>query len=128
MMKKTIAFILTLVFILSLAGCGKTEREYYEDIIVPLQDASGQIIIKEWRYLQGSGAEVYYQKENSEPVLLGKTTGADDGFCPFKEGLYEITQDGNSITVKWCFHPVDKDKTDWRGRTFDLPSNENGEK
>ena len=52
MMKKTIAFILTLVFILSLAGCGTTEREYYEDIIVPLQDASGQIIIKEWRYLQ----------------------------------------------------------------------------
>lgn len=127
-MKKTIAFILALVFILGLAGCSTTEREYYEDIIVPLQDASDQLIIKEWSYLLGSGAEVYYQKENSQPVLLGKTTGADDGFCPFKEGLYEITQAGNSITVKWRFHPADKDKTNWRSKTFHLPSNENGEK
>ena len=101
-------------------GCS-SEREYCDDIYISLQDSSEKLIIKEWSYLQGSGIEVYYQKSDDNPVLLGKTTSGDDGFCPFKEGLYEFTQDGNTVTIKWCFNPSNKDKTNWRSKTFELP-------
>lgn len=63
---------------------------------------------------------MYYQKDDSEPFLLGKTTGGDDGFCPFDEGLYELTQDGEAVTLKWCFNPSD-DKDKWHSKTFNLP-------
>ena len=121
-MKKFISVVLALLFLLGLTGCNPTEREYHEDITVTLQDSSEKIIVKEWCYLMGSGAEVYYQKGGAEPILLGKTTGGDDGFCPFQEGLYEITENGRSVTVKWCFNPSDGDKTNWRSESFDLPS------
>ena len=114
------------ILVIALAGCAPMEREYHADLVVPLQDPSEQLVIKEWSFLQGSGAEVYYQKDGAEPVLLGKTTGGDDGFCPFREGLYEITQDGSALTVSWCFHPSDNDKTNWRSETFDLSFSENG--
>lgn len=119
-MKKCIALLLMITCAFGLVGCNSAEREYYDDIIIDLQDSSEKVIIKEWSYLQGSGAEVYYTKVDAEPILLGNTTGGDDGFCPFKEGLYEITQSGNSVIVKWCFNPSDKDKANWRSKTFEL--------
>ena len=120
--KKALIVVLgCLVVLLAFGGCD-SEREYYDDIHIALQDSSERIIIKEWSYLLGSGAEVYYQKNDAEPVLLGKTTGGDDGFCPFKEGLYELSQDGNTVTVKWCFNPSNKDKSSWKHETFELPT------
>ena len=116
----SIAVVCCMIVLLILGGCG-TGREYYDDIHISLQESSEKIIIKEWSFLQGSGAEVYYQKNDSNLVLLGKTTGGDDGFCPFKEGLYEIIQTGNSVTVKWCFDPSNKDKSNWKYETFELP-------
>jgi hypothetical protein len=124
MKKALIAVLGCLVVLLAFCGCdseGASEREYYDDIYFTLQDASEKLIIKEWSFLLGSGSEVYYQKGDDDPILLGKTTGGDDGFCPFKEGLYEITQDGRSVTVKWCFRPSDKDTSNWRSETFELP-------
>lgn len=95
-------------------------REYNEDIVLPLQDPSEKIIIKEWSFLMGSGAEIYYQKDCGNLILLGKTTGGDDGFCPFNEGLYEILEEDRAVTVKWCFRPSDN-KADWPSKTFRLP-------
>lgn len=115
--KALIAVLGCLVVLLAFCSCG-SEREYYDDIYITLQDASEKLIIKEWSFLQGSGIEVYYQKDDDDPILLGKTTGGDDGLCPFKEGLYEITQDGRSVTVKWCFNPA---MSIWRSETFELP-------
>ena len=120
-MKKALTAVLgCLVVLLAFGGCD-SEREYYDDIYIPLQDASEQLIIKEWSFLLGSGIEVYYQKGDAEQILLGKALGGDDGFCPFKEGLYELTQDGNSVTIKWCFSPSNKNKDDWKSKTFELP-------
>ena len=116
----SIAVVVCLLISFVLGGCA-SEREYYDDIYITLQDSSEKIIIKEWSYLQGSGAEIYYQKNDTDPVILGKTTGGDDGFCPFKEGLYEIAQDGDSLIVRWCFNPSNKDKTDWRYKSFEIP-------
>ena len=117
----SIFLLFAVVLFLCLVGCNATERDYYDDIIFPLHDSSEKIIIKEWSWLQGSGAEIYYHKDDASPILLGKTTGTDDGFCPFQEGLYEITQRNRSVTIKWCVDPSEVDKDNWRSKTFELP-------
>ncbi len=120
-MKKTAAFLCAVILGLAcLCGCSAFEREYHDDLVYELEDGES-VIIKEWSFLLGSGAEIYFQKGDEEPVLLGKTTGGDDGFCSFKEGLYEITQDGNTISVSWCFNPSNNDPSQWRSESFDLP-------
>jgi hypothetical protein len=109
-----------LVVLLVFCGCD-SGRVYHDDLYITLQDESEKLIIKEWSFLLGSGAEVYYQKNDDEPTLLGKSTGGDDGFCPFNEEMYEITQDGTSVTVKWCFDPSNNDVSNWPSQTFELP-------
>ena len=92
------------------------EREYLEDLYIPLQDESEKLIIKEWGWLMGSGEDVYYQKDDDKPIYLGDLTGGDDGYCPFADGKYEIIQDGRSVTIKWSF------RGDlWKDMTFELP-------
>ena len=118
--KKALIAVFCCLVVLIGVGCD-FEREYYDDIHITLQDASEKLIIKEWSFLLGSGAEVYYQRGDDQPILLGKTNGGDDGFCPFKEGLYEIAQDGRLVRVKWCFNSSDKDMSNWQSKTFELP-------
>lgn len=114
---KWMIWVLLLSVILTLfTGCNTSGREYLEDLIVEL-GADEKLIIKEWSFLLGSGAEIYYQQENQKPVLLGQTDGGDDGACPFSLGQYEITRDGNTVTVKWHF-----DADVWRSKTFELPA------
>lgn len=120
-MKRLILLCLVMTAVLCLVGCGDSGREYHPDVTVALQDPSEKLIIKEWCFLSGSGADIYYQKDDSPPVLLGKTTGADDGFCPFKQGLFEVEQNRSAVTVKWCFDPSDNNKDNWRTKVFELP-------
>jgi len=101
-MKKIFIITLLLGLLLATVGCSSTEREYLADISIPLENSSAEIVIKEWRYLMGSGAEIYF-KEGSELTLLGKTTGADDGYCPFAEGQYTIALEENTLLVRWHF-------------------------
>lgn len=118
---KVMALLCALLLITACAcACGTSEREYNEDIVYELDDGSS-IIIKEWSYLLGSGAEIYFKKGNEKPVLIGNTTGGDDGFRPFEAGLFEITQDENALHISWCFAPSDNDKSKWRSKTFELP-------
>lgn len=122
-MKRLSYILVSLLIVVSagLYGCDTLEREYKEDIVYELPDSENKIIIKEWEFLQGSGAEIYLKKGEENPVLLGKISCADDGFCPFEAGLYEITQDENSITVSWCYDPTNEDRSSWRSQSFELP-------
>ncbi len=121
MNKKVLLLFLICITFSCLLGCGASQREYNEDIVFNLQDGKGDIVIKEWSFLLGSGAEVYYKHSDGSEVLLGKTTGANDGFCPFKEGLYEIEFDVDAINIAWCFNPSDEDRSHWRSESFELP-------
>ena len=113
-MRKTVLFLLVVLVLFS--GCSPSGREYQEDLTVELS-ADEKLIIKEWSFLLGSGAEVYYQRGNQSQVFLGKTSGGDDGACPFALGQYEITREGNAVTIKWRF-----DADVWRSKTFELPA------
>ncbi len=106
---------LVLVAVLLFAGCNASGRDYHEDIILPLENSDGELVIKEWSFLMGSGAEIYYRSAG-EMVLLGKTAGADDGYCPFADGKYSISEDGNTITVRWL-----SSSDIWGEEQFTLP-------
>ncbi len=113
---KVTVIILSIVFILLLTSCSVLgEREYYDDIIIELDNTDGQIVIKEWSYLLGSGAEVYYLK-NKKETLLGKISGADDGWYPFKAGQYTVEVTENIINIKWL-----KKNDAWVTDSFTLP-------
>ena len=119
-MKKIVIYLcLSAVILACLCGCGTSGREYKDDIEYKLIENDGVLIIKEWTFMLGSGAEIYY-KNGGKTTLLGNTTGADNGFCPFAEGMYEITESGNTVCVSWCFKPSDNDKSHWRTKTFEL--------
>ena len=78
----TVVGCLIMLFIFS--GCSfGLERGYNDDIHVELESRQAEIIIREWHFLLGSGAEIYY-KTDDEEILLGQLAGGDDGFCPFK--------------------------------------------
>lgn len=118
MKKILIAVVGCLLLSLILGGCD-SGREYLEDIRIPLEMQQGEIIIREWTFLLGSGAEIYY-KNGGKNILLGQLQGGDDGYCPFKEGLYEVTVDDGKLTIEWCTY--DRAREHWSKETFELPT------
>lgn len=124
-MTKRLVPILTITAMLfCFGGCDNEflSRDYLEDICVPLENRSGELIIREWTYLLGSGVELYYRKDG-KMTPIGQTGGGDDGFCPFAAGMYEIDIQGDVLTVKWAFQPYQKNlKDEWRVAEFTLPS------
>ena len=119
MLKKIILIILATVILCCFCSCSLGfEREYYDDIVITLQDREGVLVIKEWEFLLGSGAEIYYRYKDQKPILLGKTLGGDDGYCPFKNGNYEITQNADSVDISLPYGGEDKIYS------FDLPNEE----
>ena len=91
------------------------DREYLPDLTVSLEDRPGQIVIKEWRFLLGSGAEIYY-KDGGKLTLLGSAGGGDDGYCPFADGKYTLSLEENELLIRW--HAMDDV---WREKRFTLP-------
>lgn len=117
-MKKAIAFasVFVLAILVLFSGCS-SGREYKDDIVVELTDREGTLIIREWSFLLGSGAEVYYDYGWRSPILLGQTSGADDGYCPFEAGQYRVTQTEDTVKLSWKA----TDAGAWRSQTFALP-------
>lgn len=118
---RIIVYILVIAGIILLVGCGELEKDYRQDICVQLNGRNAEIVIKEWSFLQGSGAEIYC-RQNGKMTLLGKTTGGDDGYCPFEHGKYSISVDEETLHIRWAFRSSDLEK-DWREATFALPTN-----
>lgn len=111
-----VCFAVCVVF----TGCHQDEREFLADISVPLEDTAAEIVIKEWQYLLGSGAEIYY-REDDKLTLLGKTTGGDDGYCPFQAGKFKLDIEGNELTVRWGFRGSDPEEL-WKEKRFTIPN------
>lgn len=118
MKRKCVLIGVALCAMLSLlCSCSLSEREYKEDIVVELPDRDGVVIIREWSYLLGSGAQVRYKYGWRPPILLGQTSGSDNGYCPFEAGEYRITQKGNALELSWRFNGTGR----WRSQSFSLP-------
>ena len=125
-MNKRVIFVLIFILALALLFTGwyfaikmtfSSAREYMDDIYATVPGLDGMILIKEWRFLLGSGEEIYLVDENGQnPVLLGMCNGANDGFCPFSNGLYSLAYADGILTVSWCFGG---DR--WLTETFEVP-------
>jgi len=103
-------------------------RDYYDDLIIQSPDGKGFLIIKEWSFLLGSGAEVYYVKGEKDwwfnKTELGETGVGDDGYCPFQDGKYIIDWQEDYVEIKYYTAvPAQspKDPDTWRVDRFDLP-------
>lgn len=108
--------VICLCLLLSaLCGCSSS-REYKDDIVVELTDREGVLIIREWSFLLGSGAEVYYDY-GWRSIRLGQTSGADDGYCPFEAGQYRVVQKEDAVELSWRSNSAGV----WSSKTFDLP-------
>lgn len=116
MLVVVICLLISFVF----SGCFNG-RDYRDDICIKLENSSAEIIIREWSFLLGSGAEIYY-KHDDEEILLGQIQGGNNGYCPFEDGLYSVEVDNNQLTIEWCKFPSDKEKP-WDQEVFELPSN-----
>ncbi len=109
--------ILLVGLVLLFAGCQPSEREYHPDITLQLEKRDAELVVREWRYLMGSGADIYFRRAG-EMVLLGSTTGGDDGYCPFAHGKYSVVENGDTVTVKWLFQSA---SDTWKEIEFALP-------
>lgn len=118
--RRAFMLILSAVILISLVGCSDNGRDYREDICISLEGREGELVIREWSFLMGSGAEIYY-RQDGEMTLLGKTNGGDDGYCPFADGKYSVFVDGETVLIKWVFLS-DNGVEIWRKETFTLPS------
>ena len=109
------------IILLTCSGCASLLKEYHPDICIPLEDCVGEIVIKEWVLLLTSGAEIYYRVGFIE-LELGKLDCGNDGDCPFKDGRYSVTANGNQVTIKWDFYArhTDNEKL-WETETFEIP-------
>ena len=107
--------IFVLAILVLFSGCS-SGREYKDDIVVELTDREGTLVIREWSFLLGSGAEVYYDY-GWRSIRLGQTSGADDGYCPFEAGRYRVTQKEDAVELSWRSNSAGV----WRSASFDLP-------
>jgi len=95
-------------------------REYPDDLYIDIPDTESQLLIKEWRFLLGSGAEVcYIPSAGAKAQFLGKTTGGDDGYCPFHDGKYSISYSEGVVTLSWAFQGSEDAYN--RSESFPLP-------
>lgn len=84
-------------------------KEYYDDLYVDIPGTDQQLLIKEWRFLLGSGEEVYYiPSQGAKPVFIGNLTGGDDGYCAFNKGKYSISYEDGIVTLKWSMRGEDE--------------------
>lgn len=119
--KKTVLIVALscLIILFTFSGCD-LKREYNDDIRIQLAEYNAEIVIREWSYLLGGGTEVYY-KDEDKYILLGNLLGGDDGFCPFKEGLYSVSVDDNKLTIEWCRFP-NSERDSWEKKIFEIPT------
>ena len=96
-------------------------RHYHTPICIPLENRIGEIVIREWCWGLGSGAEISYRVGFIE-LELGRVTGGDDGYCPFEAGQYAVTVNGNEVTINWNFTSAANIGKHWdRTETFVIP-------
>ena len=113
-----------LLFIIVLIGLKSFEnnRVYKDDITVQIPNSEKLLVIKEWTFMLGSGADIYIV-DNGNEYMLGSTGGGDDGYCPFENGEYDIINNGNgTVTVKYFFGQSSEETGEpiWKENTFDI--------
>ncbi len=82
-------------------------RLYYPDVVATLENNPGKVVIKEWKYIQGTNsdirsyADIYYQKDGIESYL--GTVSNSSGHCAFMSGQYMLKVENGELFVSWAY-------------------------
>lgn len=63
------------------------------------------LLVREWSFLLGGGGEVV-ERDGIWLTRIART-GADDGYTPFADGAYSVTDVGGELTLRWRTHSED---------------------
>lgn len=92
-------------------------KDYQEDIVIPIEEKDGEIVIREYQIFHASLADIYYRKDG-KLIELGELQTAKDGWFPFEAGEYEIRATDREVFFRWRFR---QNADDWRSERFILP-------
>lgn len=85
-------------------GCVATaqflKRDYIAQTQLSFEDSTVKVTVKEWEFLQGSGAEVYQTLKNGSEVHLGSLTYGDT-IHPFKNGYFHATVENGKLQLTY---------------------------
>ena len=80
----------------------KIYERYFKDPVgyVASTAPNVKVTVKEWEFLQGSGAEVYQTLKNGSEVHLGSLTYGDT-IHPFKNGYFHATVENGKLQLTY---------------------------
>ena len=104
------------------------KRDYEPDLVVPSPDGKYELVIREWTYTVGGGAEIYLRKPGQDKwsnswrkTGIGSTNS--ETLC-FAQGHYSVEWDNDNVTIYYCKGYAIEDMNDpstWRGiLSYDL--------
>ncbi len=97
-------------------------RDFKDDLITAIPDSEDCIVVREWSFLLGSGAEIYYRYSNGKEVRIGNAGGGDDGYLPFARETYKVQFQSDSVTFDWCWQYYrENDSKYWKSTTLQFP-------
>jgi len=96
-------------------------RRYEPDIIISSPDGRYDLVVREWSYGMGGGAEIYIRKrgqDNSWKEQRIGSTKTDDGYNSFARGNYYVEWESDKVTIYYYTNfQIEKtsDRSTWRG-------------
>ena len=126
--RKRIALLTLVVLLLALVllafGAARADwREWQEDLYLDIPQRQAQLIVREWGFLLGSGAELYYQEEGRPRVRLdGNLPGGDDGYQPFSRGEYQVEFTPDGCVLRWFVGITTGTDEGWMERAYTFPT------
>lgn len=94
-------------------------REYKPDLIISSPDGQYELVVREWYYLVGGGAEIYIRETKWYNRWMMKEIGATSSEDPcFAEGHYYVEWESDKVTIyyyKGLGIENCNDRSTWRG-------------
>lgn len=82
---------------------GHYGKEYLEDIVITSDDGAHIIVLKEWGTVGGTGAEIYYLKDNLfgyKKIKIGETISKDSCY-PFRDNNYIVEWNDTTVVISY---------------------------
>ncbi|MBO5402259.1 MAG: hypothetical protein J6A85_03695 [Clostridia bacterium] len=112
------AIVVVITYFICLLIAFSNSRDYRPDIVIENPNGEGTLIIEEWLWGFGAGAEIYYKEDGflKQKKKIGGTS-ADETCTPFSDGRYTVTWGEDTVTLEYD-NGLAKE---WVSKTFELP-------
>ncbi|MBR4072153.1 MAG: hypothetical protein IKK26_06340 [Clostridia bacterium] len=105
---------------------GHYGKEYLEDIVITSDDGAHIIVVKEWGTVGGTGAEIYYLKDNLfgyKKIKIGETISKDSCYS-FRDNNYIVEWNDTTVAISYFSGRQSQtiDNSDsWESKEFIFP-------